>query len=38
LTRFDSDAMREVWHTNTVCDVRLNTIEVQNEKSVDFDA
>jgi hypothetical protein len=38
LTRFDSDAMRETWKTNDVCEIRLSTVEVQNEKSVDFDA
>lgn len=38
LSRFDSDAMKETWRTNNVCDIRLRTIEVQNEKTVDFDA
>ena len=38
LSRFDSDAMVETWRTNTVAEIRLRTIEVQNEKSVDFDA
>ncbi len=36
LSRFDSDAMREIWQTNDVCEIRLKTIEVQNEKTVDF--
>jgi hypothetical protein len=37
ISRFDSDALREVWKTNNVCEIRLRTIEVQNEKVVDFD-
>lgn len=38
LTRFDTDAMRETWKTDEVCDVRLSTIELLNEKTVDYDA
>ncbi len=37
ITRFDSDTMREVWKTDGVCEIRLSTIELQNEKVVDFD-
>jgi hypothetical protein len=38
ISRFNSDSMRETWHTNNVCDIRLQTIETQDEQSIDFDA
>lgn len=38
LTRFDSDTLSEKWITNNVVNVKLSTIEVQNEKTVDYDA
>lgn len=37
ISRFNTDAMKERWLTNNVCSVRLKTIELQNEKDVDFD-
>lgn len=36
LSRFSTDAMRETWHTNETCEVSLRTIEVPNEKPVEF--
>lgn len=36
ISRFDTDAMREVWKTNNVCEIRLRTVETPNEKTVDF--
>lgn len=36
LSRFSADVLRETWHTTDVCEVTLSTIEVPNEKQVDF--
>lgn len=36
ISRFQTDAMTERWATNDVCSVRLSTVEVPNEKTVDF--
>lgn len=36
ISRFQTDAMTERWVTNDVCSVRLSTVEVPNEKTVDF--
>ncbi len=36
LSRFETDAMRETWETNTISTVSLTTVEVPNEKEVEF--
>ncbi len=38
LTRFDQDAMTERWASINVCRLRLRTVEVQQEKTIDIDS